>query len=184
MIIDLTTLYICQYDRLTMCWTKEVRETHRTTKLRLRELKSVSVNRKNKGLLLIKKKHWSLKRNSVWKIQTTRERNLNTLANFSIKTLGGREVNHSANKCRDFAFSPILKYPDHFYNLKASSKIWILISMGPCELWEVCQGDVGDQLVPLYLVGWAWAFGQGILQNNMIRSTSSSLRILVIFNFQ
>ena len=57
MIIDLTTLYICQYDRLTMCWTKEVRETHRTTKLRLRELKSVSVNRKNKGLLLIKKKH-------------------------------------------------------------------------------------------------------------------------------
>ena len=57
MIIDLTTLYICQYDRLTMCWTKEVRETHRTTKLRLRELKSVSVNRKDKGLLLIQKKH-------------------------------------------------------------------------------------------------------------------------------
>ena len=40
--------------------------------------------------------------------------------------------------------------------------------MGPCELWEVCQGDVGDQLVPLHLVGWAWASGQGKVQNNMI----------------
>ena len=120
-------LHIFQYDRLTIWWTKEVRETHRTTKLRLRELKSVSVNRKDKGLLLIKKKHWSLRCNSVWKIQTTGERNLNSLANFSIKTLGGREVNLSANKFRDFAFSPIPKYPDqmcdHNYNPKSCSKI-------------------------------------------------------------
>ena len=40
--------------------------------------------------------------------------------------------------------------------------------MGPCELWEVRQGDVGDQLVPLHLVGWAWASGQGKVQNDMI----------------